>query len=416
VSSARSDAFTSHLREHAFGLGATRRGPPHLGAEVEFIPVDASTRRVVPIDRTGELSSLPVVRAVAWRAGWTEEKSAKSGLPVMVTGTGGRITYEPGGQLEYASAPAASLSAVLSDLGSVTTALRTGLEEAGMHAVFAGIDPVNEIASVPLQVRADRYVRMDAHFASIGPHGARMMRQTASVQVSVDLGDAALVRWDLLNALAPYLAAMFANAPAYAGEPAREASVRRRAWNHLDPGRTGLAWNGRCPVEAYAAFGMRAACIVGPVSEPPFPAFASFVDGEAADVALWDYHLSTLFPEVRPRGYFEVRSMDAIEPHWYAAPLAMVAGLTLDAAVAREARDVAGEPDPALLETAGRVALGDPGLASVAGELARLALRGCESLGPEFAAPADVERAREFFEQFTWAGRVPADAQPACVT
>jgi hypothetical protein len=52
----------------------------------------------------------------------------------------------------------------------------------------------------------------------------------------------------------------------------------------------------------------------------------------------------------------------------------------------------------------------------VAGELARLALRGCESLGPKFAAPADVERAREFFEQFTWAGRVPADAQPACVT
>lgn len=409
MSDARGDVYASHLREHAFGLGAIRRGPPRLGAEVEFIPVDAATRRIAPIEVEGEASSLPAMRAVARRAGWREERSAKSGLPEIVTCTGGRITYEPGGQVEYASAPSVSLSAVLADLQSVTADLQRGFEDEGLDVLFTGIDPVNAIDDVPLLVHADRYRRMGAHFASIGPHGARMMRQTASVQVSVDLGDVPLERWALLNAVAPYLAAMFANAPAYAGEPAGEASVRRRAWNHLDPDRTGLPWDRRCPVEAYASFGMRAACIVGPVGEPPFPPFAELVAGDVADEGLWTHHLTTLFPEVRPRGYFEVRSMDAIDPAWYAAPLVMVAGLTLDAAGA--AIEVVGEPDTALLEVAGRLALADPRLAAGAADLARLALRGCESLGPAFADPVDLDHAREFFEQFTWAGRVPADEQ-----
>jgi glutamate--cysteine ligase len=412
MSDVRGDGFTSHLREHAFGLGTVRRGAPGLGAEVEFIPVDASTRRVVPIESPDARSSLPVVREVARRAGWREERSAKSGLPEIVTCTGGRITYEPGGQVEYASAPSTSLSALVADLQSVTGQLRDGLEDSGIDSVFAGIDPVNRIESVPLRVYAERYRRMDSHFASIGPHGARMMRQTASIQVSVDLGATPLARWDLLNAVAPFLAAMFANAPQYGGEPTGEASVRRLAWNNLDPSRTGLPWNARCPVEAYASFAMGAGCIVGPVADAPFPSFATLVARNEADEALWAHHLTTLFPEVRPRGYFEVRSIDALEPEWYAAPLVMVAGLSLDAATAQAARELAGDPDASLLETAGRLAMADSRLADVSAELARLALRGCESLGPSFVAPADLDRARAFFEVYTWAGRSPADARP----
>jgi glutamate--cysteine ligase len=56
-------------------------------------------------------------------------------------------------------------------------------------------------------------------------------------------------------------------------------------------------------------------------------------------------HLTTLFPEVRPRGYFEVRSCDALPPEWYAAPLAFIAGLAYGPDRGRTAWEIAGAPD-----------------------------------------------------------------------
>jgi glutamate--cysteine ligase len=404
---AEREACILHLHTHAFGTGVRSLRPPAIGAEIELIPVDPETRRIASVNRPGMPSTRAALCAAARRAGWTHHTSAKTGQTEFRTSVGGRITFEPGGQIEYASPPLPSVTLLLADLRRTVDLICGALNEAGLEAVFSGIDPVNPIEDVPLQVDAPRYRRMDAHFASIGPHGARMMRQTASVQVNVDLGHDPLDRWRLLCALAPYLAAMFANAPAYGGRPAEEASVRRQAWNRLDPARTGLPFDGARPVEAYADFALGAAAILGSVDRPPFPAFGDLpfpgFDG-------WEAHLSTMFPEVRPRGYFEVRSIDALDPSWLAAPLVMVAGLTLDDRVARDAAEVAGDPDPSLLEAAGRLALADPRLARGAGELAHLAVRGAESLGTCIVGSAAVEEARDYFTRFTWAGRVPADA------
>ena len=62
----------------------------------------------------------------------------------------------------------------------------------------------------------------------------------------------------------------------------------------------------------------------------------------------WHTHLSTLFPEVRPRGYLEVRTVDALPPEWYAAPMALLLGLAYDERSGQDARDLLGDPDPSL--------------------------------------------------------------------
>jgi len=408
------DACVADLAARAFGLGGGPSGPPRIGAEVELIPVDAVSRRIAPIDSPGVPSTRPALRAMACRVGWTERRSTKSGQMEFHTASGGRITFEPGGQVEYASPPLPSVTELLADIREHTAVIREALSRAGLDGVFAGIDPVNEIDDVPLQMDAPRYRRMDGHFASIGPYGARMMRQTASIQISVDVGDDPLQRWRLLNGMAPFLAAMFANAPVYGGRQTDEASIRRQAWGRLDPGRTGLPCDEAAPVEAYADFAMRAASILGPVDRPPFPPFAALPPVVAAANG-WERHLSTLFPEIRPRGYFEIRSIDALDPAWYAAPLVMVAGLALDAETAAEAGDLVGRPDPALLEPAGRVALAEPRLGRIAGDLARLAVSGAESLGARLVGRADLDEATAFFDRFTWAGRAPADVSPVAV-
>lgn len=396
-------ALVDRLRQRAFGVGSPA-GPPRIGAEVEFLPVQSDTRRIAAIE-----STMQALR----RLQWIEHRSAKSGLPELVPPSGGRVTFEPGGQVEYASPPVASVSALAANLSSAVQAMRDVLAAEGIDSLFVGIDPVNAIADVPLQVRAPRYTRMDAHFGAIGPHGARMMRQTASVQVSVDAGEQPLERWTLLNAVAPFLSAMFANASTYEGRATDAASVRQLAWRHLDPRRTGLPFDERCPVEAYAAFAFNAPWILGPDESLPFRSFARQSTQHDVGLDAWDEHLTTLFPEVRPRGYFEVRGIDAIDPAWFVVPLVTVAGLALDPAIAREALAVAGQPDPTLLCTAAHAGLADQHLARGAADLSRLALDGAMSLGPAVVSEADLDRTREFFQQFTWSGRAPADGVPA---
>jgi glutamate--cysteine ligase len=123
----------------------------------------------------------------------------------------------------------------------------------------------------------------------------------------------------------------------------------------------------------------------------------------------WHDHLSTLFPEVRPRGHFELRSADAVAPEWYPAPLALAAGLAYDSGAVRAAADLLGVPDPELLDRAGRTGLRDPDIARVAADLVQIALEGCRGLGPGYFHPTDLEQAKAFFERYTRRGRCPAD-------
>jgi glutamate--cysteine ligase len=125
----------------------------------------------------------------------------------------------------------------------------------------------------------------------------------------------------------------------------------------------------------------------------------------------WCVHLSTLFPEVRPRGYFELRSADVVSPHWYAAPLVFVAGLVYHRPNLEVALDLLGPPDPDLLVRGGREGLADPVLGATAPTLCDMALEGCAALGADFTDLLDLERAAEYFERYTRRGRSPADDQ-----
>jgi glutamate--cysteine ligase len=125
--------------------------------------------------------------------------------------------------------------------------------------------------------------------------------------------------------------------------------------------------------------------------------------------AEWEAHLSTLFPEIRPRGYLEVRSIDAQAPEWYAAPIAFLAGIVYDRTSLDAALDVLEEPTDDLLARAGARGLQDPDIADLAAGLFELGLAGCRRLGTDFLAADDYESAQAFFEEYTRRGRCPAD-------
>jgi glutamate--cysteine ligase len=401
--------FVELLEREAFALRAPRARAERIGAEVELIPVDAATARVAPIVSADEPSTLPVLRDLARRLGWRESRSLKGGGPEFRAPGGGRLCFEPGGQLEYAAPPNESASALAAELRGVAMALHDSLAPAGIALLSAGIDPRNRIADAPLRLDGERYRRMDAHFARIGPHGARMMRQTASIQICLDVGPDPLERWRLLNALTPYLVAIFANSPLYADADTGHRSIRRHIWGRLDPLRTGLAYDAQAPVAAYARFALQADAILLGDETPPFHTFEQHVSSWGATVDSWREHLTTLFPEVRPRGYFEVRSTDALPPEWYVVPLAFLTALTREPDIAHRAAEIAGAPDATRLTRAGRCGLSDADLATAADALAHLALEGCARVEREIVSAADIAVCEAFFDRYTARRRSPAD-------
>ena len=369
-----------------------------VGAEIEFVALREGSGLVAPLESSEGSSILDAMRAAGRECGWTEGSSAK-GAPWFRLPSGGRVTFEPGGQVEYASPPRATATHMLHDLTAAAATLRDACSAFGIRLLDCGLDPVNGPEQAPLQVRASRYRRMDAHFSRIGPAGARMMRQTASLQVALDIGADAFGRWRLLNSLAPVLTAVFANSRRYGGHDTGFASYRAETWRRADPLRTGLL-SGRDPIGAYVDFALRAPAILLDGDDEPARPFAAWV-GAIDGIADWEQHLGTLFPEVRPRGYFEVRSIDAVPASQWPAAIALLAGIAYDADASVEAAEIVGEPDAELLERAGCLGLGDPTLARLARELAAVALKGCQRLGTAFLSERYQGEAADFFGRLT---------------
>jgi glutamate--cysteine ligase len=267
----------------------------------------------------------------------------------------------------------------------------------GVTLVARGVDPYNDISAIPLQLRRERYTRMTDYFNSIGPSGIRMMRQTAALQISVERGDDPLSRWRLLNALAPVMVALFANSRRYAGADTEFASYRAHLWRTLDLSRTGIPYAAGDPAGRYLAFALDAVAMRSGGGGKPYSRYRDLLQSGESTEEDWHFHLSTLFPEVRPREYFELRSADTTELEWLPAPIVFVTGLIYDPDTAVEASRIIGRPSSQLLERAGKLGLADPELKRLASKLAELSLRGARSLGNAYLDEEHTRTARDYF-------------------
>jgi glutamate--cysteine ligase len=319
-----------HLVEALFEPSPAGHPDGSMGAELELIPIrDGSLKRVTIAASADGPGSADIARDALRDGTWSESLDSYA-APSWGTPEGGRVCYEPGGQIEISSPVFQSAAPLERFLRDTVHKLRDSAARAGVLLLATGVDPYNALETVPLELHAPRYEAMTRYFDAIGPSGARMMRQTASLQLSVELGADAMERWALLNALAPYLVAAYADSPNYEGRPTGYASYRARLWQTLDQTRTGIPYDPLDPIGAYARFASGAGRILDDDQD----------------------HLTTLFPEVRPRGYFEIRSMDSMEPDRIGEALWLVSRLIHDPAVATEAMRVLRYPGTHLLERA----------------------------------------------------------------
>ncbi|GAB2597100.1 ergothioneine biosynthesis glutamate--cysteine ligase EgtA [Streptomyces capparidis] len=394
-----------------------KTGPPRrVGVELEWIVQDSSDPAlpVEPSRLTGALASLP----------------DPGRLP-----EGALITREPGGQVELSSLPADSLhdcvTAVRRDLGT----LRGALCPHGLTLAGWGHEPWRHAARV---LDLPRYAAMEEYFDRHGPEARGMMTATASVQVCVDAGteepgpEGFARRWRLAHLLGPVLLGAFANSPLRLGRPSGWRSTRQALWARMDPGRTRAPAldEGTDPRAAWAAYALDAAVMCvredgdGPWAVPGGVSFRRWIaEGERAcdgvrraptldDLA---YHLTTLFPPVRPRGHLELRMIDAQPgPDGWIVPLAVVTALFGDRAAADTAEDAVrdlappGVPAPRnpVWLRAARHGLADPALRRAALTCFTAAARALPRTGADDAVTAAVT---DFTERYVARGRCPAD-------
>ncbi|ETK31551.1 glutamate-cysteine ligase family protein [Microbispora sp. ATCC PTA-5024] len=346
-----------------------------LGVELEFLVFDVEApERPVPIAR--------IARA----------------LPALPGGS--KITFEPGGQLEL-SAPPAVLPVAVARLVADVEAVRTALEAAGLRLGATGLDPLRPPAR---QLHEPRY---DAMAAFLGePHGLTMMCSTASVQLNVDLGDAPAARWGRAHALGPALVAAFANSP-----DGGWMSGRQAVWARLDPSRTASVAAGGDPAAEWARYLLDARLMVVRDADGLRPVLDGATFREFARVAGRPpseddlaYHATTLFPPVRPRGWLEIRYLDAQGPDDWPVCAAVVHALVTDDRAAAAALEEAA-PVSHRWEDAARLGLSDPGLRRAACACFRAAAEALPRLGAE---PWLTARVSAFASRHIESGRSPA--------
>ena len=323
---------------HVHGI-CFKTGPPHrVGVELEWLVRDARDPALrVPAER--------IFSAVA-------DLTAPAVLPCPAAlPSGSVLTTEPGGQLELSSAPADSLGECVTAVRREMTTLRETVRRAGLALQGYGYDPLRPPRRV---LQLPRYAAMEEFFDRTGPWGREMMCNTASVQVCLDAGlDTAATggyrwRWRLAHRIGPVLVAAFANSALRQGRLSGWRSTRQEVWGHLDPGRTLPPATDGNPRDAYTAYSLDAELML--LRRPGSPSwvaprgltFRGWLRGDRngerpPTVDDLTYHLSTLFPPVRPRGHLELRMIDAQPGDGWIVPAAVAWALFEDPRAADDA-------------------------------------------------------------------------------
>ncbi|WP_155054254.1 ergothioneine biosynthesis glutamate--cysteine ligase EgtA [Streptomyces blattellae] len=384
-----------------------KTGPPRsLGVEVEWLVHELRTPQL-PVTPERLEAAYAALRTVPLRSA---------------------LTVEPGGQLELSSPPAASLTEVIGTVSADLDAVRAVLAESDLGLVGVGQDPWH---SPRRFLHEPRYEAMETYFDRTGPAGRAMMCTSASVQVCLDAGYEEPGplghgrRWWLAHQLGAVLLAAFANSPLAARRSTGWRSSRQLQWVEIGAGRAGAPPLDGDPRTAWARHVLDAPVMCvrrdgGPWDVPDGLTFREWTRSAAPRPPTHedlDYHITTLFPPVRPRGHLELRMIDAQpgDDGWI-VPLAVTTALFDDAEAAetayRTVKPLAERalalpaPHNPLWLDAARHGLADPELHEAAVVCFTAALDALPRLG---AGTEVTDAVRAYLDRYVSQGRSPAD-------
>ncbi|MCC7401643.1 MAG: hypothetical protein IT214_09170 [Chitinophagaceae bacterium] len=343
---------------------------------------------------------------------------------------GCNFQFEPGAQVEISTSPSQGIDDLSCKLNFMQQILHEVSRQTNFRFVQCGTHPWFTTGQIGMQLNKPRYRAMSRYFEKINEFGSKMLVQTCSLQVNVDTGcdwDTRVKRFVAANLLAPFATALFAHSPVTAGKINGYKSYRSFIWQQLDQSRTGLITANRnknsldkdALIDAYLRFALNAPVVfIEDFGDETFPANITLeywitnpVNGLQPTLAHFKNHLSLLFPEVRLKGYLELRSADAPPPEWQMIPVLFYCGLLYSNHCLEKTLDLLlpfRSELPSLMQQA-VFGLEQDDIFKTAKKLMPLAIEGFSGLPESFRGNDTLPRAISFLENYCMQRKTFAD-------
>jgi glutamate--cysteine ligase len=305
-----------------FERGAKPRSEWRVGTESEKVVVDRSTGRAAPFSGPRGVEAL--LRALADRFGWQPHE--EEGRTIALSGPGGDITLEPGGQVELSGKAFSNLHQAAEELAQHAAEITAIGDELDIAFLGLGMQPVSKVDEIEW-VPKTRYDIMGPYMLEVGHLGQRMMKQTATVQVNLDYESEAdaMQKMRVSMGIGPLINAIFASSPISDGAENGYLSYRGHIWTDTDDARSGLLPFVFSPHAGFADyvewaldvpmyFVKRGGAYRGMTGIPFRRFWKEGFRGMRATVGDFALHLSTLFPDSRLKTYIELRTADNQPP------------------------------------------------------------------------------------------------------
>ena len=303
-----------------FSNGEKPRARWRMGTEHEKFVYRTADFRAPSYDEPGGIRDLLMGLT---RYGW--EPIYEGDNVIALGGPDGNISLEPAGQFELSGAPLENLHQTCAETGRHLKQVKEVGAELGLGFLGLGMWPDKTREELPIMPKG-RYDIMLRHMPRVGSMGLDMMLRTCTIQTNLDYSSEAdmVKKFRVSLALQPFGTALFANSPFTQGRPNGYQSYRSHIWTDTDPARTGMlpfVFEDGFGYERYADYMLNVPMYFvyrdGKYIDASGLDFKDFLagnlsayPGQKPTFSDWTDHLSTAFPEVRLKGYLEMRGSD----------------------------------------------------------------------------------------------------------
>ena len=303
------------------------------------------TNPLRPVAYEGPNGIRALLDGVSERTGWEPFFDEGNPIGLWDKDAHGGISLEPGGQFELSGAPQPDLHATAAETAEHMRVVKEAGAPLDIHFLGLGVTPLWSVPEIEVMPKS-RYGIMAPYMDKVGTLGTSMMFRSATVQTNLDFSSEAdmVKKFRVSLALQPVATALFANSPFVDGKDSGYLSFRSHIWLNTDNARTGMlpfVFEEGFGFEQYADYALDVPMYFvlrdGHYINVAGESFRAFLEGKLPQLPGekptrrdWNYHLGTIFPEVRLKQFLEMRGADMGDEKSVTALSAFWVGLLYD--------------------------------------------------------------------------------------
>jgi len=345
---AGADTFSPPIESRADLIEAMSKGAKpqdqwRIGTEHEKHVFHTNPLRPVAYEGPNGIRAL--LDGMAEATGWEPFLDEGNPIGLWDKDTMGGISLEPGGQFELSGAPQPDLHATAAETADHMRVAKAVAAPLDIHFLGLGVTPIWSVPQIEVMPKS-RYGIMAPYMDKVGTLGTSMMFRSCTVQTNLDFSSEAdmVKKLRVSLALQPVATALFANSPFSEGKDSGYLSYRSHIWLNTDDARTGMlpfAFDEGFGFEQYVDYALDVPMYFvlrdGHYINVAGESFRDFLDGKLPQLPGekptkrdWNYHLGTIFPEVRLKSFLEMRGADMGDEKSVTALSAFWVGLLYD--------------------------------------------------------------------------------------